>query len=174
MSSLISHLPGCAGGMLVLVSCGAFYLLTPTTGSFVYGGATILGVGSTVMMVTSHSMANDLVGEYGSCGAFVYGAFSLTDKLANGVLILGVQTLKESACPVGVDPADMPDCATLVRHVLCFLPAAAVLLSVAASWAVRQESPPPQRFSKMHKGVVYSSFAEPVALEDEVWSDWVI
>lgn len=39
------------------------------------------GVGSATVMITSHSMANDLVGEHAAAkGGFVYGAFSLTDK----------------------------------------------------------------------------------------------
>ena len=39
------------------------------------------GAGSTTVMISSHSMANDLVGEHAAAkGGFVYGAFSLTDK----------------------------------------------------------------------------------------------
>lgn len=39
------------------------------------------GIGSTTVMISSHSMSNDLVGEHAAAkGGFVYGAFSLTDK----------------------------------------------------------------------------------------------
>lgn len=45
------------------------------------------GAGSTTVMITSHSMANDLVGEHAAAkGGFVYGAFSLTDKCVGHVL----------------------------------------------------------------------------------------
>ncbi len=71
------------GGLIVLLACTGFHTLTPATASYVYLCVLVLGVGSTTMMITAHSMANDLVAEHASSG-FLFGFYSTLDKLSNG------------------------------------------------------------------------------------------
>lgn len=60
----------------------------------IYGVAVLLGAGSSVMVVTSLGITADLIGPNTESGAFVYGAMSFTDKLANGAAVLLIQYLK--------------------------------------------------------------------------------
>lgn len=62
-------------------------------------------------------------------GGFLYGAFSLTDKLANGILILAIQSLKETTCGASSPLA----CAQLLRGVMSLLPALTALLACGAA-----------------------------------------
>jgi hypothetical protein len=52
-----------------------------------YFSAFLLGIGNSLIMVTSVSLEADLVGEDFESGAFVYGCMSFTDKLINGIAV---------------------------------------------------------------------------------------
>ncbi|XP_069574215.1 major facilitator superfamily domain containing 12b [Brachyistius frenatus] len=69
----------------------------------IYGAAVLLGAGSATILVMSLSMTAMLIGDQTQSGAFVYGAMSFTDKLANGVGVLIIQTIRpcntEACCP---------------------------------------------------------------------------
>ncbi|XP_065911005.1 major facilitator superfamily domain-containing protein 12-like [Dysidea avara] len=56
-----------------------------------YGAGVLLGISGSILLVTSLSMTADLIDRHVSSGAFVYGAMSFTDKLANGVAIQIIQ-----------------------------------------------------------------------------------
>ncbi|XP_069784841.1 major facilitator superfamily domain-containing protein 12a isoform X2 [Narcine bancroftii] len=58
----------------------------------IFGAAILLGSGSTTILVTSLSMTADLIGDNTQSGAFVYGSMSFTDKVANGLGVLIVQS----------------------------------------------------------------------------------
>jgi len=47
----------------------------------------IFGIGFSLGLSNASSLINDVVGSKGSSGAFVYGAYSFTDKLACGILL---------------------------------------------------------------------------------------
>ena len=51
----------------------------------------LLGSGGSTILITSLSMTADLIGDNTNTGAFVYGAMSFTDKLANGIVIALLQ-----------------------------------------------------------------------------------
>lgn len=131
-----------AGSLVVLCASAGFYVLCPSTAYLLYPVCVVLGVGSTTVMVTSHSMANDLVDTHdGAAGGFLYGAFSLTDKLANGLLILAIQVLKEAAC--GSDDGAFPppaQCSCLLRDVMSVLPALSAAVAVLAAHPVTSSS----------------------------------
>ncbi|KER29532.1 hypothetical protein T265_13341 [Opisthorchis viverrini] len=59
----------------------------------VYLAAGLLGVGCTVILITSLAMVSDLIGRNHDNGAFVYGYMSFTDKLANGIVIQLIEVL---------------------------------------------------------------------------------
>uniref|UniRef100_A0A8C5LS17 Major facilitator superfamily domain containing 12 n=1 Tax=Leptobrachium leishanense TaxID=445787 RepID=A0A8C5LS17_9ANUR len=90
-------------GLLAIAAFSAWVALDPDLGVAVYGAAVILGSGSATILVTSLSMTADLIGSYSHSAAFVYGAMSFTDKVANGLAVVIIQSLHpchtQMCCP---------------------------------------------------------------------------
>ncbi|KAJ6655201.1 hypothetical protein lerEdw1_005679 [Lerista edwardsae] len=84
-------------GLLIILAFASWVALTSRIGVEVYGAAVLLGAGSATILVTSLSMTADLIGTNTHSGAFVYGAMSFTDKVANGVAVMVIQNLHP--CP---------------------------------------------------------------------------
>ncbi|XP_029286402.1 major facilitator superfamily domain-containing protein 12 [Cottoperca gobio] len=103
----------------------------------IYGAAVLLGAGSATILVMSLSMTATLIGEQTQSGAFVYGSMSLTDKVANGVgviLIQSTQPCSTEAC--------CPDCVWFYRDVMATVTggvavAAALCLFTLVIWPIR-------------------------------------
>ncbi|XP_020789034.1 major facilitator superfamily domain-containing protein 12 [Boleophthalmus pectinirostris] len=103
----------------------------------VYGAAVMLGAGSAVILVMSLSMTSTLIGKHTQSGAFVYGSMSLTDKLANGLGVILIQSLRpcssEQCCP---------DCVWFYRDVMVTVTggvaiATALCLLTVFIWPIR-------------------------------------
>jgi len=60
----------------------------------IYTLAVLYGIGTTTVLVQSLAITADLIGENITSAAFVYGAMSLTDKIACGGAIMLLQELK--------------------------------------------------------------------------------
>ncbi|KAM4810171.1 major facilitator superfamily domain-containing protein 12 [Rhinophrynus dorsalis] len=90
-------------GLLAIAAFAAWVALDPTIREAVYGAAVLLGSGSATILVTSLSMTADLIGTHSHSAAFVYGAMSFTDKVANGLAVVAIQSLHpchtEVCCP---------------------------------------------------------------------------
>ncbi|XP_075887413.1 major facilitator superfamily domain-containing protein 12a [Nelusetta ayraudi] len=80
-------------GLLLILSFACWLLLDEDMGERVYGAAVLLGAGSATILVMSLAMTADLIADQTQSGAFVYGAMSFTDKLANGVAVMIIQAL---------------------------------------------------------------------------------
>ncbi|KTF81987.1 hypothetical protein cypCar_00015685, partial [Cyprinus carpio] len=80
-------------GLLLILAFSFWVLLDPHMGEKVYGTAVLLGVGSATILVMSLAMTAELIGDQTQSGAFVYGAMSFTDKVANGLGVMIIQTL---------------------------------------------------------------------------------
>ncbi|XP_005999123.1 major facilitator superfamily domain-containing protein 12 [Latimeria chalumnae] len=80
-------------GLLIIFAFAYWILLVQNIGHAVYGAAVLLGTGSATILITSLSMTADLIGANTQSGAFVYGAMSFTDKLANGIAVVIIQNL---------------------------------------------------------------------------------
>ncbi|KAK2831805.1 hypothetical protein Q7C36_016891 [Tachysurus vachellii] len=79
---------------LVLILIFSYWALVDThMGDGVYGAAVLLGAGSATILVMSLSMTADLIADQTQSGAFVYGAMSFTDKVANGLGVIIIQSL---------------------------------------------------------------------------------
>ncbi|XP_072100434.1 major facilitator superfamily domain-containing protein 12a isoform X2 [Mobula birostris] len=78
---------------LVMILAFAYWVWFFRIKSSVFGAAVLLGCGSATILVTSLSMTADLIGEHTQSGAFVYGSMSFTDKVANGLGVLIIQSL---------------------------------------------------------------------------------
>ncbi|XP_026554727.1 major facilitator superfamily domain-containing protein 12 isoform X2 [Pseudonaja textilis] len=84
-------------GLLIILAFASWVALAERLGVEVYGAAVLLGTGSATILVTSLSMTADLIGPHTHSGAFVYGAMSFTDKVANGLSVMIIQGLHP--CP---------------------------------------------------------------------------
>ncbi|XP_051827935.1 major facilitator superfamily domain-containing protein 12 isoform X2 [Antechinus flavipes] len=80
-------------GLLVILAFASWVALASFLGVAVYGAAVLLGVGSATILVMSLSMTADLIGSHTNSGAFVYGAMSFSDKVANGLAVMVIQSL---------------------------------------------------------------------------------
>ncbi|XP_038626672.1 major facilitator superfamily domain-containing protein 12 isoform X2 [Tachyglossus aculeatus] len=86
-------------GVLVILVFASWVALVDRLGVLIYGAAVLLGVGSATILVTSLSMTADLIGPHTHSGAFVYGAMSFTDKVANGLAVMVIQNLHPCPSP---------------------------------------------------------------------------
>ncbi|XP_061884358.1 major facilitator superfamily domain containing 12b isoform X1 [Entelurus aequoreus] len=91
-------------GLLLVISFAAWVILDQNMGAdSIYGAAVLLGAGSAIILVMSLSMTAKLIGEHTQSGAFVYGSMSFTDKVANGVGVIVIQSIRpcstETCCP---------------------------------------------------------------------------
>ncbi len=105
------------GAVLVVAPCALMWVLNSTLTDYIYPVVATLGLGCAIIMVISQQLQADLVGLNTSCGSFVYGAHSFTDKVANGVAIFVVQRING-------------DRMVYVREAIVFVPAGAIALAV--------------------------------------------
>uniref|UniRef100_A0A3P8X5Z5 Major facilitator superfamily domain containing 12a n=1 Tax=Cynoglossus semilaevis TaxID=244447 RepID=A0A3P8X5Z5_CYNSE len=88
-------------GLLLIMIFSYWVLLDDHMEERVYGAAVLLGAGSATILVISLSMTAELIGNQTQSGAFVYGAMSFTDKVANGIAVMIIQALhpcQNTAC----------------------------------------------------------------------------
>ena len=64
-----------------------FLTSNPKTRWLVYILSSIQGVGLAIMLNTATSLISDVIGKDADSSAFVYGAYSFFDKVANGLII---------------------------------------------------------------------------------------
>ncbi|XP_058393550.1 major facilitator superfamily domain-containing protein 12 isoform X2 [Diceros bicornis minor] len=86
-------------GLLVILAFAAWVALVDELGVAVYVAAVLLGAGCATILVTSLSMTADLIGPHTHSGAFVYGAMSFSDKVANGLAVMVIQSLHPCSGP---------------------------------------------------------------------------
>lgn len=93
-------------GLLMILAFSYWVLLDEFMGERVYGAAVLLGAGSATILVISLSMTAELISDQTQSGAFVYGAMSFTDKVANGLAVMLIQSLHPchtvACCPACV------------------------------------------------------------------------
>ncbi|KAM6216690.1 major facilitator superfamily domain-containing protein 12 [Rhynchocyon petersi] len=80
-------------GLLVTLIFAAWVALASGLGTAVYAAAALLGAGCATILITSLAMTADLIGPHTHSGAFVYGAMSFSDKVANGLAVMAIQSL---------------------------------------------------------------------------------
>ncbi|XP_070816407.1 major facilitator superfamily domain containing 12b [Chaetodon trifascialis] len=94
-------------GLLLVLGFATWVFVDENMGAeSIYGAAVLLGAGSATVLVMSLSMTATLIGEQTQSGAFVYGSMSFTDKVANGVGVILIQSTRpcstEACCPACV------------------------------------------------------------------------
>ncbi|XP_028407055.1 major facilitator superfamily domain-containing protein 12-like isoform X2 [Dendronephthya gigantea] len=107
-------------GLLIVISnCVWTYFIEKKTIQ-VYGYGVLLGVGGSLSLVTCLGMLAHLIGENVETGAFVYGAMSFLDKIANGIAVQIIQVFHGSvACE-----------ACLYRHIIMYVPGGAAVFAL--------------------------------------------
>ncbi|KAM6962605.1 major facilitator superfamily domain-containing protein 12 [Aplochiton taeniatus] len=126
-------------GILLIIGFSSWVFVDEKIGELIYGAAALLGAGSATILVMSLSMTANLIGAQTQSGAFVYGAMSFTDKVANGVGVIIIQALQP--CPVDKSTC-CPACVWFYRDVMvvvtgCVALAAAVSLFTILIWPIR-------------------------------------
>ena len=121
------------GTMFCTLALIILYFLTPTTAALIYIPAILLGIGNGTVTVQATQLEADLIGRKTEHGAFVYGAMSFTDKLANGIALFALQTGNMDVDPssgVGSDPQYIRLC----EVVLPFIASVCAMLMVV--WGI--------------------------------------
>ncbi|XP_068563668.1 major facilitator superfamily domain containing 12b [Cebidichthys violaceus] len=125
-------------GLLMVFGFATWVFVDKSMGvKSIYGAAVLLGAGSATILVISLSMTATLIGEQTQSGAFVYGSMSLTDKVANGVGVVLIQSIR----PDNIEICD-PDCVGFYRDVMVSVTggvavAAALCLITLVIWPIR-------------------------------------
>lgn len=82
------------GGVLGLAG-SAWVMLGQSTPGYthyqIYGIAVLVGMAGTIVLLSSLAITNELIGGHTTSGAFVFGAMSFLDKLANGIVVITIQ-----------------------------------------------------------------------------------
>ncbi|KAF1385486.1 hypothetical protein PFLUV_G00108280 [Perca fluviatilis] len=104
-------------GLLLVLGFATWLFVDKSMGAErIYGAAVLLGAGSATILVMSLSMTAKLIGEQTQSGAFVYGSMSLTDKFANGLGVILIQSIR----PCSTDVC-CPDCVWFYRDVMAMV-----------------------------------------------------
>jgi MFS family permease len=74
-------------GFFVLAGCLPILILTVDYRWMIFVLSFIFGIGFSLGLSTASSLINDVVGSKAKKGAFVYGAYSFTDKMSCGVVL---------------------------------------------------------------------------------------
>ncbi|XP_029104923.1 major facilitator superfamily domain-containing protein 12-like [Scleropages formosus] len=127
-------------GLLLILVFSYWVMLSERMGSEVYGAAVLLGSGSATILVMSLSMTAELIGDQTQSGAFVYGAMSFTDKVANGLGVMIIQGLHPCHTAVCCDA-----CVWYYHYVMVIVTggvafAAAFALCTILIWPIRIRS----------------------------------
>ncbi|XP_076018435.1 major facilitator superfamily domain-containing protein 12-like [Genypterus blacodes] len=124
-------------GLLLILAFSYWVLIDQKMGQGIYAAAVLLGVGSATILVISLAMTADLIADQTQSGAFVYGAMSFTDKMANGVAVMIIQALNPCRT-VGC----CPDCVWYYHYVMVVVTGgvavvAATALCTILIWPIR-------------------------------------
>lgn len=121
---------GALANIIASVLCAFFGTQDIPQDNYVYIAFVIFGFGTAVTIVGSLSIIADLVGENLKWGAFVYGVMSFADKLAAGVVIIGIQLHRDNVCINENDEPDTEECQDFVRIVMSTIPSASSGMAV--------------------------------------------
>ncbi|XP_034039097.1 major facilitator superfamily domain-containing protein 12-like [Thalassophryne amazonica] len=114
-------------GLLLILAFSYWVLLDGRMGQRVYGAAVLLGAGSATIMVISLSMTAQLIANQTQSGAFVYGAMSFTDKVANGAAVMIIQAVHPCHTTVCC-----PDCVWFYHYIMVIVTGGVAIVAALA------------------------------------------
>ncbi|KJH43976.1 transporter, major facilitator family protein [Dictyocaulus viviparus] len=91
-----------------------------------YFVASLIGITQAILLITSLSITADLINRNTESGAFVYGAMSFVDKLANGVAYQIIELWNPSCDPTQPHKA----CTNFYRVVMVYVPAGCLMIGL--------------------------------------------
>ncbi|VDM74794.1 unnamed protein product [Strongylus vulgaris] len=91
-----------------------------------YAVAAFIGVAQAILLITSLSITADLINKNTESGAFVYGAMSFVDKLANGLSYQIIELWNPSCDPTQPHTA----CTLFYRIIMVYVPGGCLLLAL--------------------------------------------
>ncbi|CAI5454162.1 unnamed protein product [Caenorhabditis angaria] len=106
-----------------LLSCTAMLFDLP--GWKIFGLAVGIGIAQAILLITSLSITADLINRNTESGAFVYGAMSFLDKLANGVAYQVIELWN----PTCDSSKPHEACVIFYRRIMVFVPGACLVLA---------------------------------------------
>jgi len=109
------------GSLITGGGIATIYFTPQNLWEIVNAAAVLLGIGTTITLVTSITITADLVAT-STHGAFVYGAFSFADKLANGIAIQFTAMYSNNA--------------EAVRWIITLVPGSSTLLSILTIFTI--------------------------------------
>ncbi|XP_050432180.1 major facilitator superfamily domain-containing protein 12-like isoform X2 [Adelges cooleyi] len=89
--------------------------------------AICFGSGNAITSVVSLCITANLVGKDTDCGAFIYSSVTFSDKLINGIAIIGIEFMK---CP------DFAQCTHYYRDVLAFSSGSLAFIGLIVFWTM--------------------------------------
>ncbi|KAJ7992946.1 hypothetical protein DPEC_G00267350 [Dallia pectoralis] len=133
MSTSVTYLLG----LVLILGFSSWVLVDTHMGKLIYVAAVMLGAGSATILVMSLSMTAKLIGDQTQSGAFVYGAMSFTDKVANGFGVITIQSLHPCT-----SQSSYPDSVWFYRDVMVIVTGgvalgAAITLCTLRIWPIR-------------------------------------
>lgn len=72
---------------IISLSCAPLFFLNKESRNLVYPLSGLQGIGQAIMTNTGTSLISDVIGNESKTSAFVYGSYSLLEKLINGVIL---------------------------------------------------------------------------------------
>ncbi|EYB95331.1 hypothetical protein Y032_0161g3371 [Ancylostoma ceylanicum] len=91
-----------------------------------YSVACLIGVSQAILLITSLSITADLINKNTESGAFVYGAMSFVDKLANGLAYQIIELWNPSCDPTQPHKA----CTIFYRTIMVFVPGGCLVIAL--------------------------------------------
>ena len=110
---------------IVVTAIGSFPMAFIGSGDYryaIYGLASLQGIGNAMMLNTGTACISDVIGQDNTSSAFVYGAYSLADKFANGILLFWLV-------------AAYADNANALGWIISIVPIASAIGCTLATWA---------------------------------------
>jgi len=108
--------------VIVVSSAPLFFLTDNGYNWLVYPLSAIQGVGIAIMLNTATSLISDVIGNDSENSAFVYGAYSLFDKFANGLLLFWI---------IDAFTEDSPEA---LKVIMAFVPILCAVLAFGLTW----------------------------------------
>ena len=75
------------GALINLIGLGWLYNLTQVSAYYIYIIALFIGFSQTLILSTAINLISDVIGTKTKSGAFVFGVYSLFDKISAGLIL---------------------------------------------------------------------------------------
>ena len=108
--------------LVIIVSSAPLYFLDENSRNAVYPLSAMQGIWMAIMLNTATSLISDVIGNDAENSAFVYGAYSLFDKFANGALLFWIiANFTEDVNALKIIMSSVPIICAISAYILTFI-----------------------------------------------------